>query len=66
MTGVVVVDASLLVLLVVGSASADYVGKHKRLRKNYTIDDFKLLGLIIAEFSEIVLLPHIFWRRFQV
>ena len=59
MTGVVVVDANLLVLLVVGSASSQYIAKHKRLQKDYTIDDFEMLGLIIAEFSEIVLLPHV-------
>jgi hypothetical protein len=59
MTGVVVVDASLMVLLVVGSASTEYIAKHKRLREDYTIEDFELLGEIIAEFSDIVLLPHI-------
>jgi hypothetical protein len=58
MTGVVVVDANLMVLLVVGSASKDYISKHKRLA-GYTVDDFELLGIIIAQFSEIVLLPHI-------
>ena len=31
MTGVVVVDANILVLLVVGSASKEYIAKHKRL-----------------------------------
>lgn len=59
MTGVVVVDANLMVLLVVGSASKEYIAKHKRLREDYTTDDFELLGLIISEFSDIVLLPHI-------
>jgi len=58
MTGVVVVDANLTVLLVVGSASREYIAKHKRL-KDYSIDDFELLGMLIAQFSEIVLLPHI-------
>lgn len=58
MTGVVVVDANLLVLLVVGSASKDYIAKHRRLR-DYTVDDFELLGLIISEFSDLILLPHI-------
>jgi hypothetical protein len=58
MTGVVVVDANLLVLLVVGSASKDYIAKHRRL-KGYTVDDFKLLGLIISGFSDLVLLPHV-------
>jgi hypothetical protein len=59
MTGVVVVDASLTVLLVVGSASTAYIEKHKRLREDYTIGHFELLGLIMADFSDIVLLPHI-------
>ena len=58
MTGVVVVDANLLVLLVVGSASKKYIAKHRRLR-DYTVEDFELLGLIIGDFSDIVLLPHI-------
>ena len=58
MTGVVVVDANLLVLLVVGSASKEYIAKHRRLR-DYTVEDFELLGLIIGDFSDIVLLPHI-------
>jgi hypothetical protein len=58
MTGVVVVDANLMVLLVVGSASKEYIAKHKRMQ-DYTVDDFELLGLIIGQFSDIVLLPHI-------
>jgi hypothetical protein len=58
MTGVAVVDTNLLVLLVVGAASRDYIAKHKRLQ-DYTADDFELLGLMIADFSEIVILPHI-------
>jgi len=51
MTGVVVVDANLMVLLVVGSASKEYIAKHKRLRDDYTVDDFELLGLIICNCS---------------
>jgi hypothetical protein len=58
MTGVVVIDSNLTVLLVVGSASKDYIAKHKRLQE-YSVDDFELLGMLIAQFSEIVLLPHI-------
>ena len=58
MNGVVVIDTALMVLLVVGSASKDYISKHKRLR-DYSLEDFELLGLIISEFSDIVLLPHI-------
>jgi hypothetical protein len=58
MNGVVVVDANLLVLLVVGSASKAYIAKHRRLT-GYTVEDFELLGILLSEFSEIVLLPHI-------
>jgi hypothetical protein len=58
MTGVVVVDANLTVLLVVGSASRSFISKHKRLQ-GYTTDDFELLGWLIAQFSDIVLLPHV-------
>ena len=42
MKGVVVIDTNLLVLLIVGSASKHYIGKHKRLR-GYTTDHFDLL-----------------------
>ena len=58
MAGIVVIDANLLVLLVVGTASKDYIPKHRRLAA-YTADDFELLGLIISEFSDIVLVPHL-------
>jgi len=55
---VVVVDTNLLLLLVVGSASRTYIARHKRLQ-GYTADDFELVGLIVAEFSELIVLPHI-------
>ena len=58
MTGVVVIDTNLVVPLVVGSASKDYIIKHKRLQ-DYTAYDFELLGLILASFSGIILLPHV-------
>jgi len=58
MKGVVVVDANLLVLLVVGAASRRLISRHKRL-SDYAIEDFELLGLILADFDEIVLLPHV-------
>jgi len=56
--GIVVIDANLLVLLVVGTASKKYISKHKRLTE-YSVEDFEMLGLILADFAEIVLLPHI-------
>ena len=42
----------------VGSASRNYIARHKRLQE-FTEDDFDLLGLLIAQFSELVLLPHV-------
>lgn len=59
MSGVAVLDANLTVLLVVGSASKNYIARHKRLDSDYTADDFDLLGLLVAQFAEIVLLPHV-------
>jgi hypothetical protein len=47
MTGVVVIDANLTVLLVVGSASKGYISMYRRLQ-DYTEDDFDMLGLLIA------------------
>lgn len=58
MSGAVVVDANLTVLLVVGSADRGLISRHQRLQ-GYTSDDFELLGLLIAQFSDIVLLPHV-------
>jgi hypothetical protein len=47
MSDVVVVDTNLLLLLVVGSASRNYVDKHKRLG-DYSLDDFDLLVELIG------------------
>ena len=58
MTGVVVVDTNLLMLLIVGTASKDYIRMHRRLN-DYTVDDFDLLVEIIGQFSDMVFLPHI-------
>jgi hypothetical protein len=58
MNGVVVIDTNLLVLLIVGSASREFVARHKRLQ-GFTLDDFDLLNVIIAQFSDIILLPHV-------
>lgn len=44
-------------MLIVGAASKDYIALHKRL-SDYDVYDFELLGLLIEQFSKIVLLPH--------
>jgi hypothetical protein len=58
MSGVVVIDTNLMVLLVVGTASRNYIAKHKRL-KDYTTYHFDCLCAAIGPYSEMVLLPHI-------
>lgn len=58
MTDIVIVDANLLTLLVVGGASKELIGKHKRL-SGYSISDFDRLVALVDCFSELVLLPHI-------
>ncbi len=59
MTGSFVVDANLLLLLVVGATDRAYIKAHKRLRDDYDDEHFDLLGLLISEFSEIILVPNV-------
>jgi hypothetical protein len=54
---VLVLDTSLLSLFVVGSAGRDLIGKHKRLRE-FTVDDFDLLRMLIAEAGGLVITPN--------
>jgi hypothetical protein len=58
MTGPVLVDANLLLLLITGSADRRYIGMHKNL-SGYEESDFDLLGQVISLFSDLVLLPHV-------
>ena len=58
MVGDVILDTNLLILLVVGLASPDYVGKHKRLG-DYTADDFDLLSDILSRVARIIVTPNI-------
>jgi hypothetical protein len=53
------VDANLLLLLVVGATSRDYIEKHKRLRDTYTKDDYDLLVKMIGQYSNIIVLPNV-------
>lgn len=59
MTGPVLIDTNILVLLAVGTASRSYIAGHKKTADDFTAADFDLVGLIIAEFSEIILIPHV-------
>lgn len=53
----VAIDSNLLLLLVVGMTSRDYVEKHKRL-KAFTSDDYDLLQNQLRVATEIVVTPN--------
>jgi hypothetical protein len=53
----VFLDSNLLILLVTGTASRDYIGKHKRLRA-YDEADYDQLLEFIASYSPIVVTPN--------
>ena len=53
----VAIDSNLLLLLVVGMASRDYISKHKRLRA-FTPDDYDLLKEQLSVATEIVVTPN--------
>lgn len=57
MRKMVALDASLIVLLVVGLTKPEYIGKHKRL-KTYTVEDFDLLQETIQESAGVVVTPN--------
>jgi hypothetical protein len=52
------VDTSLLVLLVVGLASRDFIESHKRLRE-FSLADFDLLADILSRHAPIVVTPNV-------
>ena len=58
MNNSVVVDSNLLLLLIVGTASREYIAKHKKLAE-YSDGDLDLLTLLISQFSDILLVPHV-------
>ncbi len=59
MTGeVLVLDSNLLVLLVVGTASPEFIGRHKNT-KIYSKSDYHLLKSIVAEAKKVLTIPNI-------
>ncbi len=56
--GRLLIDCNLLVLLIVGAASKDFIGRHKRTRGTYTAEDFDLLVAVIDGSPGIVLTPY--------
>ena len=55
---VVLVDANLLLLLVVGAADRRYIAAHRRL-KGYGADDYDVVEKIVSDFEEIVTCPNV-------
>lgn len=56
-TTFVALDSNLLLLFVVGSASRNYIAKHKRL-KSFDRSDFDLLVELLSAASTILLTPN--------
>lgn len=54
----IAIDTNLLVLLVVGSASVDFIARHKR-KNTFVKDDFRLLRQILLDADGIVFTPHV-------
>jgi hypothetical protein len=55
----ILIDTMLLTLFVVGTASSDYIEKHKRLRsRSYTRIDFDLLVANVSRASAIIVTPN--------
>lgn len=53
----ILLDTNLLVLYVVGTASREYIPKHKRL-KEFTVDDYDLLLGKISLASSVLVTPN--------
>ena len=54
---IIVLDANLLLLLIVGMAGRDYISIHRRLRA-YTAADFILLTQLLAAAPKIIVTPN--------
>lgn len=52
------IDASLLVLLVVGSVGRDLIAKHKRLRGAFTAEDYDILVDLIGPVERVFVTPN--------
>lgn len=51
------IDTNLLVLFIVGTASTDYIPKHKKLT-SFTVEDYEVLLKIVAQATEILVTPN--------
>jgi hypothetical protein len=58
MRHLVLIDTNLLVLLVVGTASEDFVERHKRT-KAYTGEDYRLLRSLLLDADGLLFTPNV-------
>lgn len=54
----IIIDTNLLLLLLIGEYSPQYICHYKRTQK-YSIEDFEWICLILKYFSKVVVTPHI-------
>ena len=66
MRGVVVIDACLLLLLIVGSADPKLIGSHKRLKDDYSAIDYDLLILELATFTDVVTVSFVLAEAYNL
>lgn len=52
------VDSNLLLLLVVGRSSRKIITKHKRLRKEYSEEDYDILLSLLDQVDQVYVTPH--------
>lgn len=55
--GSIILDSNLLVLLITGITSRNYISKHRRLRA-YSEADYDLLSEVLDSASKLILTPH--------
>jgi hypothetical protein len=59
MNNPLVLDTNLLMLLIVGATSREYIYVHKRLANDFTTTEYEMLVDLMGAYSDIVLLPHV-------
>lgn len=55
----ILVDTNLLLLYLVGNCDRSLIGRFKRTRSVYNVDDFDILKLFIEQFPKIIATPNI-------
>jgi hypothetical protein len=58
MPGPIILDTNLLVLLIIGLTSEEYIVKHKNTN-TYSVEEFRLLKSVLSNYDLIVVTPHV-------